>query len=1253
MFHRIGQFSARFRYPIIVFWVLAAVLITLLAPNLSDLGIADQSSYLPRDEPSVVADQIMAEYFPGQVSSSRAVLVIKSEEGSLLEGPGQAYLAELAAYLQSDQAPASIDDVLSPTDPNLASQLIAADGRVAMFAVGLHGAVEDKATIDALETMQARLDSAPAGLAGYVTGSVAIMNNYKSGVLESAERTTIITIALVIIILLVIYRSPVAPIIPLATIGIAFLVSRGLIALLAGLGLTVSSITEVVLVVLLFGAGTDYCLFLVSRFGEVLGEGLPGPVGAQRVVARVGETISSSAGTVIVGMVALSFTDMKLFASTGPSLALGVFITLLAGLTLAPALMAVLGKRVFWPKGSRQPSGSGLWAKIADMITARPWVPVLVVLALLVPLAIYGQGMQRNFDLLADLPDSMPSKAGFQVLSEAFGAGAMQPLDVVLTGIPDAHSPEGMAHVDALTRELQAVPGVADVRSLAWPAGKAQPEMRDALRVESQLALVATAIDNLRPQLTDPAALLASTDLAQGAAGLDALQGYLDELAAAFPDIAGNANHRVALESLAGLKQGLEDGQQQLLVSNQLTLAAGMAGAALEAPAGSQADSVQALGEAATQFDALRSYVVGLGQAHPPIAGMEGYDQTLAALDALDTTLAGVEESLLVSRQLDLVVDGLGQVAAPLQDPAVLAKLAESPEQMAALALLHTYLDELGQAQPALAAQPEFQSAVAHLTAAQAAADEAMQARLVGPQLTLIAGRMDETAKALAENPLALLPKAGEPSAADQMSVLVVYLQELGETYPSLATTADYQTALTTADQMSTQLATFDLAKLNEQIAQAGQSLATLSAAFSGLSAVAAQTLSEDATFVPKDLSAGALSLAPDLSPILDEVAAAGDDLAAVAAVARRDMPAATFIPSQALTGAGTQGAALPFTNPLPAVTAGVQDLVQGMEQLAASVAAGLPAATYIPPQELMAGQADALTGPLLADLDRFQGALTGLAGDLQGQGDHFFVPTTLAGSMGQASLLGSGTGQSVDWAAGIDQLLDTYSTADGSAARLQVILDSDPFGPQALNTVAQLRDKVQAASTGYVSGSTATNLDLQQVMERDMTKVMILVLAGISVVLAFLLRSLVAPIYMLLTILLSYGATLGITRLIFDRGLTWFVPFLIFVLLVAIGMDYNIFIMGRVKEEVANGDVRSGVKRAVQHTGGIIASAGVIMAATFAAMMSSSLQGLVQLALAIAVGVLLDAFVVVILVSAIAVLFGRWNWWPGRGPGH
>jgi RND superfamily putative drug exporter len=1101
MFERIGHFSSKYRYPIIAAWLVLVVAITLLAPNLSDVITSNQSDFLPKDEPSIVAGRIAAEYFPNQASGAQAVMVIQSETASMHDEAMQAYLADLTHWIETGLAEVT-GELLSPAEPALADRLISEDGRVAMIFVGLHGSIEDQPTLEAIDAMQVRLDQAPKGLQGYVTGSVAIADDYKSSAIESADRTTIITIALVVTILLIIYRSPVSPLIPIGTIGIAYLVSRGLVAWLATLGWTVSSITDIFMIVLLFGAGTDYCLFLVSRFREIIADGASGPEGARRTIERVGETISSSAGTVIVGMLAMSFADMKLFASTGPSLALAVVITLLSGLTLTPALLATLGRWAFWPGGARHAKEGRFWGRLARWVTARPWVPLILALVILVPLAIYGSGQGRSFDMLSDLPEEVPSKAGFLLLSENFGAGEMQPLDVIVTEIPDTRSPAGIAHIHTLCQGLQAADGIADVRCLTQPAGKDAPELGDALRVESQLKLMVNLMVGLGAQSTDTTAL-ASLDIGEVAAGLATLKSYLEGLASAFPEIAADVDYLAAQEALGNLEDALGLGQQALLVSDQLAEAAsGIGTARTLLDRFGEADPSQ-MGETVGQLSLLRDYLNGLVEAHPAVAEMEGYAEALAALDHLEATLDQMDELMLVSGQL-----------------------------------------------------------------------------------SIIAQQMDAMAQALGSNPLALMPKEGEPAPAEQMAALQAYMEELGTTYPDLAVTQDYQTATALLEEIATALATMDIAKGQELIAQFKEVLPQLSGAFAGLATIAAET-----------------------------------------------MPQATFIPETTLPS-GT------FGDPVALIDASLGDLETALQQLGATVAAEIPEATYVP-QDLAPEEIEAAAAAMFGEADTLLAALGGLADSFAGQ-DTFFVPLELAEG---------------EEAAELTRLLDTYTSADGEAARIQVVLADDPFSSQAMDTVAQLRQEFHFASRTYISGGTANYLDMQIVMERDTWRVMGLVVGGIFVVLVLLLRSLIAPIYMIATILLSYGATLGITRVVFDgimhEELTWFVPFLILVVLVALGMDYNIFLMGRVKEEVAGNGTRAGIERAVQRTGGIITSAGIIMAGTFAAMMSSSLLGLVQLAFAITVGMLLDTFVIrTTLVPALATLLDKWNWWPGKGPG-
>ncbi len=455
------------------------------------------------------------------------------------------------------------------------------------------------------------------------------------------------------------------------------------------------------------------------------------------------------------------------------------------------------------------------------------------------------------------------------------------------------------------------------------------------------------------------------------------------------------------------------------------------------------------------------------------------------------------------------------------------------------------------------------------------------------------------------------------------------YLADVASAYPALSATDAYRTAKTLTAQMSQPVTSPPNAVA---LAQVQRRLITLGDALGQLATTAAKTLPE-AKFRPPNASASQSELSPQLAQMAQELSAAAADMDALAKRVHGEMPDATLVPETSLPGGGGQKLR-------QALGAGFVQLAAALHDLSRETAKALPNAVYVPPEAAGSAAAKKTRQKLQTDVTSFQAALRPLGEEFAGRKDNFFIPTALAGDDKR-----------------LDTLLQTYISSDGRAARLQVVLADEPYAPAALDTVSRVREKVgEGKNPVYVSGSEAILLDLQNVMKQDNRRVMVLVLGGIAIVLILLLRSLVAPIYLLATILLSYGATLGLTRLLFGailhKDLTWWVPFFMFVLLVALGMDYNIFLMGRVKEEAAHLPNREAVAEAVRRTGGIITSAGIIMAGTFAAMMSSSLLGLVQLAFAITMGVLLDTFIVrTTLVPSLVVFFGRWNWWPSKPP--
>jgi RND superfamily putative drug exporter len=226
----------------------------------------------------------------------------------------------------------------------------------------------------------------------------------------------------------------------------------------------------------------------------------------------------------------------------------------------------------------------------------------------------------------------------------------------------------------------------------------------------------------------------------------------------------------------------------------------------------------------------------------------------------------------------------------------------------------------------------------------------------------------------------------------------------------------------------------------------------------------------------------------------------------------------------------------------------------------------------------------------------------------------------------------------------------------DGRLARFQLTLDDDPYSDAAVERIESLRER--AAATGedvLIGGPTAEEADTRATARSDTALAVPLTLAVIFLILVALLRAAVAPVYLILSVMLSFAATMGLAyaalRYVFDSpGSDAGLPLLVFVFVVALGVDYNIFLMARVREEVARHGSREGVLLGLERTGGVITSAGLILAGTFAVLMLLPLEQLFQLGFAVALGILLDTFVVrTLLVPSVAVLLGDRSWWPGR----
>ncbi|CAN5550242.1 MMPL family transporter [soil metagenome] len=226
-----------------------------------------------------------------------------------------------------------------------------------------------------------------------------------------------------------------------------------------------------------------------------------------------------------------------------------------------------------------------------------------------------------------------------------------------------------------------------------------------------------------------------------------------------------------------------------------------------------------------------------------------------------------------------------------------------------------------------------------------------------------------------------------------------------------------------------------------------------------------------------------------------------------------------------------------------------------------------------------------------------------------------------------------------------------------GDLAFVELSLTDPPISAAAYDTIDRIRDAVHAVpeSQALVGGATAINLDVQDASRRDNNLVIPLVLAVVFVVLAVLLRALVAPLLLIATVVLSFGAALGVSALVFEylfgvSSADSSLPLFVFVFLVALGIDYNIFLMTRVREEALHHGSRGGALIGLAATGGVITSAGLVLAGTFAVLASLPLTFLTQMGFAVAFGVLLDTIVVrSVLVTALNLDLGPRMWWPSR----
>ena len=310
------------------------------------LAAEGQGKLLGKDAESQRAAEGLSLAWPDQAYESLAVAALYRADG--LTANDIAYANHLARRIEGGDHPAAVLRVLGPDSaPDIAKRLFSGDGTVVLVATALSTSFVAPATHEAVAWLQSQVRAdqldIPDGLVVRWVGDALIGRDYMSNVQTSLDRAAVATVVLLLGVLFAVYRSVWLALVPLATIGASLVIARSALAWMVLAGWEVSPLVELFLIALLFGCGTDFCLFISWRLGEHWDAG--DPANSMRMaLERSWPTLLTSAGTVIIALSLMGTTRFKLFSSTGPSVAIGLAITLAASLTLAPALLVILAR---------------------------------------------------------------------------------------------------------------------------------------------------------------------------------------------------------------------------------------------------------------------------------------------------------------------------------------------------------------------------------------------------------------------------------------------------------------------------------------------------------------------------------------------------------------------------------------------------------------------------------------------------------------------------------------------------------------------------------------------------------------------------------------------------------------------------------------------------------------------------------------------------------------------------------------------
>jgi RND superfamily putative drug exporter len=521
----------RSRWAVIGAWVALAAALAPFQAELAEHAADESETFLARGSDSAEAERLLSERFEAGDEVATTIVYRLPDTEEYLGGEEDRIVADAVAICRSD-AIADLKAVITPRGPacddagdegaDLGPEipLSSVSGDVALTTVLTSD--DDTPTVvadvEAIREIVPAPDPPAGELGAYVSGQGGLDAD-RAAAVEGIDGTLMaISVALIVVLLLAIYRSPLVAAVPLGVVAVAYLVAAGAIWGLVSAGATtISGQTTAILIVLMFGAGTDYCLLIVARYRDELRRTDDVQAAMSEAAARTGPAILSAGATVAAALLVLGLADFNATREMGPILALGIAVMVLAGLTLLPAVLAVCGRRAFWPAiprhipGETERSAGGAWARVAAAVERRPAATAVVATAVLVLGAFASLDGREDLDFTESFRDPPDSVAGVEAIREAFAPGRAAPVDLVL-------SAPVSAEVIAPLADLPGV-DVANWAAASDPANAGGPEPGDDYLVKGEVILDADPFSEeakrFIPELRAEVDRLLATALAQ------------------------------------------------------------------------------------------------------------------------------------------------------------------------------------------------------------------------------------------------------------------------------------------------------------------------------------------------------------------------------------------------------------------------------------------------------------------------------------------------------------------------------------------------------------------------------------------------------------------------------------------------------------------------------------------------------------------------------------------------------------------